>query len=160
MFSIESTAVLLKSTPLVEKVPNFGVTPVTMDITLIWSFSSGTSLDPKITFARSSKVAFSRILSRNKRFCLVATDGGKVIGSVFGFDDVLTLHVSKLAVDVAYRRQGIGRLLMKELIRRSKKGRKFDFIFLHVAKKNKGAVALYRSLGFEDRNDVYRFMDM
>lgn len=107
-----------------------------------------------------SKAVFSRILSRNGKFCLVATDGEKVVGSVFGFDDVLTLHISKLAVDESYRRRGIGVAMMKELMRRSKKGQKFDFIFLHVAKKNKGAVALYRSLGFEDRNSVHRFMDI
>ncbi len=108
-----------------------------------------------------SRVAFSRILSRNKRFCLVATDNSKVVGTVFGFDDVLTLHVSKLAVDKAYRRKGIGRELMEELVRRSKElGLEIEFVFLHVAKKNKGAVALYRSMGFEDRNRVYRFMDI
>ena len=73
----------------------------------------------------------------------------------------MTLHVSKLAVDKAYRRKGIGRALMEELVRRSKgPGLEIEFVFLHVAKKNKGAVALYRSMGFEDRNRVYRFMDI
>ena len=105
------------------------------------------------------KATFSRILDRNRRYCLVAAAKGKVVGSVFGFDDVLTLHISKLAVDESYRRQGVGRLIMKELMRRSKKPG-FDYIFLHVRKKNKGAVALYRSLGFKYRNMVFHFMDI
>ncbi|MCL5430363.1 MAG: GNAT family N-acetyltransferase [Candidatus Marsarchaeota archaeon] len=97
-----------------------------------------------------TKATFERTLIRNGGLCLVAKDGKRIVGTIFGFDDVLTLHLSKLTIDEAYRGHGIGKLLINELINRTKtRNAGISRIFLHVRKNNKAAMHLYKSLGFE-----------
>ena len=78
---------------------------------------------------------------------VVATDNHKVVGyvgsqSVLGWSDMMNL-----AVDPAYRKQGIGRMLVNELIRRLKTNQ-VTCLTLEVRVSNLPAVNLYRSLGF------------
>ena len=80
---------------------------------------------------------------------VVAVDSGKVVGyvgsqSVLGWADMMNL-----AVDPAYRKQGVGRALICNLINRLK-ANKVTCLTLEVRVSNEPAVSLYRSMGFTE----------
>ena len=78
--------------------------------------------------------------------------------------DKVEAHITSIAVNKEYRRQGIGKMLMLKMLIAAKK-RKLLSCSLHVRISNKGAVALYESLKFnkvrqkkgyyEDGEDAY-----
>ena len=78
---------------------------------------------------------------------VVALDADKVVGyvgsqSVLGWADMMNL-----AVDPSYRKKGIGRGLVNELIAKLKEN-KVTCLTLEVRVSNESAISLYRSLGF------------
>lgn len=71
----------------------------------------------------------------------------------------IVAHIMKLAVAEKMRRQGVGRALLAEAVRRVRKptrgrtssaGRPVSAMTLHVDPKRTGAVALYASMGFRE----------
>lgn len=79
---------------------------------------------------------------------LMAFEEDKAIGYV-GLSAVLDEgYMGNLAVVDEYRRKGIGRALMKELLRICK-DKDFSFVTLEVRESNLPAINLYLSLGFE-----------
>lgn len=89
---------------------------------------------------------------------LIASEGEVPIGYV-GLSVVLDEgYMGNLAVVEDYRRKGVGRALMKELIDKSKE-QKLAFITLEVRPSNTPAVKLYESLGFKEagrRKNYYK----
>lgn len=89
---------------------------------------------------------------------VVALDEEKLVGyvgsqSVMGWADMMNL-----AVDPDYRRMGIGRKLVNELIARLK-ANEVTCLTLEVRVSNTGAIALYNELGFAEvgrRPNYYR----
>lgn len=89
---------------------------------------------------------------------VVAMDHEKLVGyvgsqSVMGWADMMNL-----AVDPAYRRMGVGRGLVNELIARLKPN-EVTCLTLEVRASNAGAIALYEGLGFAEvgrRPNYYR----
>ena len=78
---------------------------------------------------------------------LVAEENGAVLGYVgmmFVLDEG---YISNVAVDPAFRRRGIGDLLISELLARSEI-RELSFVTLEVREHNVPAIALYRKHGF------------
>lgn len=78
---------------------------------------------------------------------IVAVDSGRLVGyvgsqSVLGWADMMNL-----AVDPQYRKQGIGRRLIEELIDRLKEN-DVSCLTLEVRVSNIPAVSLYHSMGF------------
>ena len=79
---------------------------------------------------------------------LVAEDGGKIIGTVIGGYDGRRGMIYHLAVDHAYRKRGIGTMLMDELERRMiAKG--CLKAYLLVKRGNEDVVEFYRHQGWE-----------
>lgn len=78
---------------------------------------------------------------------LMAFEGEEPVGYVGVSVIVDEGYMGNLAVLEKYRRQGVGRALMTELINRSKE-QKLAFITLEVRPSNIPAVKLYESLGF------------
>lgn len=97
-------------------------------------------------------------MSRENSVFLMAFDGEKPIGYV-GLSTVLDEgYMGNLAVVGEYRRQGIGRALMNELISECKK-LDLAFVTLEVRASNTPAVNLYVSLGFDEvgrRKNYYK----
>lgn len=60
-------------------------------------------------------------------------------------------HIAELGISVRkpYWRQGIGRIVMKELIKFAKQHEKIEIIHLGVRAENTGAILLYEQMGFE-----------
>ena len=80
---------------------------------------------------------------------LVALADGRVVGYV-GSQAVLdAADVMNVAVDCAFRRRGIARVLLTALVDRLA-ARGVSSLALEVRPSNGGALALYRSLGFSE----------
>ena len=78
---------------------------------------------------------------------LAAEEEGKVLGYV-GMMTVLDEgYISNVAVDPAFRRQGIGGSPDRELLERAAL-RELSFVTLEVREHNEPAIALYRKHGF------------
>lgn len=72
------------------------------------------------------------------------------VGNLFRLHEkTLSVHVSELGIFVpkAFRRQGIGRLLMQEMLAWAKTCG-IEKVVLHVFATNLGAIALYQNFGF------------
>jgi RimJ/RimL family protein N-acetyltransferase len=101
----------------------------------------------------SSYRYMEKILSVDGSFVLICFDGSKAVGSL----DCLRKerkeesHVASIGMCVAKasRGQGIGRRLLLSLFDICKQEKKIEKIELDVFSNNPGAIALYKSLGFE-----------
>lgn len=93
-------------------------------------------------------------LVRNVSISLVARDGEKIVGVLFGLTDfAYWLYVTDLGVDRNYTNRGIGR----ELMRRAHElaGGEKDIAVYLIANEN--AVPFYRKLGMETAGDVMQY---
>ena len=69
-------------------------------------------------------------------------------GYIFAWQIFEDLHINNVAVDPAWRRRGITRRLLEEVMARAR-ANGGEFISLEVREKNLPAQELYRSLGFK-----------
>lgn len=79
---------------------------------------------------------------------LVAIEENRVVGYVSALVHGNYAHIASIAVPKDYRRRGIGRALMSELIK-SLKLRRIRTVSLEVRKSNTSAIRFYEILGFE-----------
>jgi ribosomal-protein-alanine N-acetyltransferase len=91
---------------------------------------------------------FWEVIQKDNYFYLVACMGEKIVGYC-GFNHVIGEgYIMNVAVAEEYRRLGIARKMLKELIERGKEIGVRAFT-LEVRKSNEAAIRLYTSLGFE-----------
>ena len=89
---------------------------------------------------------------------LVAVEGEKVLGYVGSQTVMGEADMMNLAVDSAFRRNGIGRRLVEALIHRLCENKVYS-LSLEVRVSNEMAIKLYKSLGFQQvgcRPNYYR----
>lgn len=95
-----------------------------------------------------SKTAISALLTREDVVYLVATAGENVCG-IAGMYLVLDEgQITNVAVLPAYRKQGIGKLLIQQLIETGKT-HGVNLFTLEVASRNATAIKLYGGFGFQ-----------
>lgn len=93
-------------------------------------------------------------LVKNVSISLVAKDGKKIVGVLFGLTDfAYWLYVTDLGVDRDYEKQGIGRTLMK-MAHETAGGEKDIAVYLIA---NDKAVPFYEKIGMEKSDDVMQF---
>ena len=93
-------------------------------------------------------------LVKNVSISLVAKDGEKIVGVLFGLTDfAYWLYVTDLGVDRDYEKQGIGRTLMK-MAHETAGGEKDIAVYLIA---NDKAVPFYEKIGMEKSDDVMQF---
>lgn len=93
-------------------------------------------------------------LVKNISISLVAKDGEKIVGVLFGLTDfAYWLYVTDLGVDRAYEKQGIGRTMMK-MAHEIAGGEKDIAVYLIA---NDKAVPFYEKIGMEKSDDVMQF---
>lgn len=103
--------------------------------------------------------AFNRELAAPHNHYVGARAGGTLVGyagiSRLGRTPPFEYEVHTIGVDAAYQGRGIGRRLLDELLVFAEGG----VVFLEVRTDNEAAIALYRSVGFEQvglRRRYYR----
>ena len=90
---------------------------------------------------------FLRMTKETDALYLVAESGGRVAGSA-GMRMVCGEgYIDNVVVDESFRRQGIGRMLMEELLREGA-ALGCDAFTLEVRVSNEAAIALYEGAGF------------
>ena len=90
---------------------------------------------------------FESELYASGRFNLVARRGNVVIGYLFAMWFFDEMHVNKIAIDAAERRQGIAQGLMERCIEFAR-AHAIKTISLEVRKSNHGAQSFYKQLDF------------
>lgn len=119
------------------------------DVIALWSMAG-----PGIHVRRSDTAQeIEKKLQRDPDLFLVAICDGKIAGSILGGFDGRRGMVYHLAVEQAYRQQGIGGALMDELELRLK-ARGCIRSYLLVTKENENAMQFYQQRGWE-RMDLW-----
>ncbi len=95
----------------------------------------------------SRQFFLQELQAANARSLLCQSDG-EPVGYVIYWEVVDELDIHNVAVHPGYRRRGVARAMLEDLIDRAAE-RGFRRVTLEVRKSNDAAQALYRSLGFE-----------
>ncbi len=104
---------------------------------------------PGVGLGRSdTRAEIAKKLERDPELFIVAVDGGKIVGTVFaGFDGRRGI-IYHLAVEEAYRKRGIGKMLMQEVERRLRaKGCLRSYLL--VKQDALDVVEFYRKIGWD-----------
>jgi len=114
----------------------------------LWETSPGVGLSSSDAYD-----SIARYLDRNPGLSFVACDGPKLIGTVLGGHDSRRGYIYHLAVDLAYRKRGIGRDLVGHCIAAlGKNGIEKCHIF--VFGTNDDALAFWKNCGWTERVEL------
>ena len=107
-------------------------------------------LDQKSLKGLWTKSQWEKELTNGKRICIGVLDQEtkKLLGLASAWKVIDELHITSLAVYPEHQRKGLGKLLMADLIKRSK-SILIHHIYLEVKVNNEPAKAFYKSMGFE-----------
>ena len=94
-----------------------------------------------------SETSFREALESPWTFGFVAVAGRGIAGYLIGREVAGTGEILNLAVSPEFRREGVGRALLRAAIVRLRK-RRVDEVYLEVRESNLSAQALYLSSGF------------
>lgn len=94
-----------------------------------------------------SRGTFRNLLERSDTDVLAADSNGRVIGYVISWFVLDQGELGNVAVDEAWRRRGVGRLLIVAALERARE-RGASEVYLEVRRSNLGAQRLYREMGF------------
>ena len=112
---------------------------------------------PGIQLRRSDEPEeIQKKLQRDPDLFLVVESAGKIIGTVIGGFDGRRGLIYHLAMDAAFRRQGIGTLLMDEVEGRLK-AKGCIKCYLLVTTENKAAMRFYEARQWERMDSVYPY---
>ena len=106
-----------------------------------------------------SNQGFLEALSRKDTIFLIAEAEGEVIGYGGMYCAADEGEITNVAIEEKFRKNGIGRKLLKELLEESEK-EGIRQVFLEVRVSNESALCLYQSMGFEIagvRKNFYRY---
>ena len=114
----------------------------------LWQRTEGMGLRPA-----DAPEHIARYLARNPGLSFVAMDGDNLVGTVLCGHDGRRGYLQHLAVERAYRGRGIGKALVERVLNalRDVGIRKCH---LFVIKENQAAIAFWRHIGWELRQDI------
>ncbi len=96
---------------------------------------------------------FARFLARNPTTCLVAEEGGQIVGAIMVGYDGRRAYVYHTAVDPSCQGHGVGRALVESALSRlGELGA--SKVALVVFARNVSGNAFWESLGFQERQDL------
>ena len=93
-------------------------------------------------------------LKRNPGLSFAARAGGRLVGTILGGHDGRRGYMYHLAVDAAWRRQGIGRRLADECLKALKKAG-IEKIHVFVYTENASGLAFWEAAGWTRRTDIH-----
>ena len=98
-----------------------------------------------------SRHSFIRDINENPySLYLAAYNKDKLVGYIGGWMIIDELHITNLAVDPDYRKQGIATRLIKSTIEIVKR-KDFKSVTLEVRESNQAAINLYHKIGFKQK---------
>ncbi len=106
--------------------------------------------EPGIAYSRAELRRFLRLPAADGVVC---ERDGAIAGFAIGYLSDRTAHIVTLDVAADHRREGIGKSLLGELLRRFAKTGARE-ARLEVAVENSGAIAFYEGLGFRRRRRI------
>ncbi len=126
----------------------------------IMDLSDCVDLDQKSLNGLWSKSQWEKELTDSKTICLgiIKSKTKKLLGLCSAWFVIDELHITFIAVDPRHQRKGLGKLLLSDLIKRSK-SLQTNHIHLEVKSNNDPAKALYKSMGFKtvgNRSNFYK----
>lgn len=124
---------------------------VEADLDEVYKIEQETFADPW------SKESFLNSISDKNNHYLVATIDDKITGYCGYYGILGEGYIYNVAVKESFRRQGIGLMMLEELILQSV-SRGITFLTLEVRSSNASAIHLYKKLGFVEigiRKDFY-----
>ena len=107
-----------------------------------------------------TKSQWERELTHPERICIgvLEIETKKILGLCSAWIVIDELQITSIAVHPLHQRQGVGKFLLSDLIKRSN-----SFltkrIYLEVKDSNRPAIAFYKSMGFKiigDRSNFYK----
>ena len=115
-------------------------------------------IDKKSFKGLSTKSQWERELTDPKRFCIGAMDDEtkELLGVYSAWLVIDELQLVLIAVHPSHQCKGLGKVLLSDLIKRSKLLRT-KFIHLEVKDTNEPAKALYKSMGFKIKGNRTNF---
>ena len=101
-----------------------------------------------------TRAGVERFLLRNPRTCVVAEEGGAIVGSILCGHDGRRGYLYHVAVDKAHRRGGIGQSMVQACLDalRAEGIRKCALV---AFTKNQEGNAFWEAMGFQARGDLY-----
>lgn len=98
-----------------------------------------------------TKSRFETALQKFGKYYLVARKDNKIVGCISGFDDtgIFYGYMCRLAIDPAYRRQGIAEILIKTNLMEFKRSG-VGIVFVGVKNSNHASRELLKKCGFEE----------
>lgn len=102
------------------------------------------------------KNEIDRMIKRNPYTCLVGEIDNEIVAAVMGGFDGRRGYVHHLAVNPELQKQGLGREMMDELMKRFEELQVIK-IHLFVENRNEKVKKFYKKIGFEERTDLTDF---
>ncbi len=117
-------------------------------------------LDQKALKGLWSKGQWEKELTDPSRICIgvINLETQKLLGLCSAWSVIDELHITSIAVHPFHQRKGLGKLLLSDLINRSKL-LLTNYLLLEVKDTNEPAKAFYKSMGFKiigNRTDFYK----
>jgi len=117
-------------------------------------------LDQKSLNGLWTKSQWKKELTDPKRICLgiIESETKKLLGLCSAWLVIDELYITSIAIHPIHRRKGLGKLLLSNLIKRSK-SLQYNHIILEVKHNNEPAKAFYKSMGFKTvghRSNFYK----
>jgi len=99
-----------------------------------------------------SQTTFFRAMRSASRFAVAVRDS-QPVGYAFAHTSGSNTHITRLAVHPSHQRQGIGALLMADLIKHAR-AQGMDTMSLNTQTHNQSSLRLYHRFGFSDTDTV------
>ena len=114
----------------------------------LWETTPGVGLREN----EDSEVPVLKFLAKNPNTCFIAVEDEKIIGTILGGNDGKRGYIYHLAVDVNFRRRGIGKALVERTVE-ALKHEGINGIKIFVFRDNESGNIFWEKLGFVE-NDL------
>jgi len=108
---------------------------------------------PGISYSKTTLRYFLTLASAD---CVIAEQGGKIVGFILSEENPPLAHIITLDVDAKHRRHGIGAALL-EMLESNLEARGVRSILLETAVDNDAAVAFWKSRGYRIEATLKRY---
>ncbi len=108
---------------------------------------------PGISYSKTTLRYFLTLASAD---CVIAEQGGKIVGFILSEENPPLAHIITLDVDAKHRRHGIGAALL-EMLESNLAARGVRSILLETAVDNDAAVAFWKSRGYRIEATLKRY---